>query len=344
MKIKRVFDNILFRRFLYSILVLFGLSILIFTLARLLPGDPARLALGPRAPEDVVQRYREQLHLDQPIYIQYFYWLNDVIHFSLGQSLVTFRDVSDDIREFLPATLELILFSGIILVIGALILGVISGRRPGSIVDNAMRLFAYVGISIPSFVWAIIFQLVFAYWLNLLPAVGRISNNVIPPPRVTGFMTIDSLLAGNLPAFIDSIEHLILPATALAIGPIAQDARILRANLIENIGKDYVLNFKSHGIPETTIYFKYALKPSLIPVIAVMGLDIASLLGNAFLVELIFNWPGLSRYGINAMLRKDLNAIVGVTLVIGVIFIIANLIVDLIIYYLDPRIKYREKG
>jgi peptide/nickel transport system permease protein len=344
MKIKRVFDNILFRRFLYSILVLFGLSILIFTLARLLPGDPARLALGPRAPEDVVQRYREQLHLDQPIYIQYFYWLNDVIHFSLGQSLVTFRDVSDDIREFLPATLELILFSGIILVIGALILGVISGRRPGSIVDNAMRLFAYVGISIPSFVWAIIFQLVFAYWLNLLPAVGRISDNVIPPPRVTGFMTIDSLLAGNLPAFIDSIEHLILPATALAIGPIAQDARILRANLIENIGKDYVLNFKSHGIPETTIYFKYALKPSLIPVIAVMGLDIASLLGNAFLVELIFNWPGLSRYGINAMLRKDLNAIVGVTLVIGVIFIIANLIVDLIIYYLDPRIKYREKS
>ncbi|MDT7892270.1 MAG: ABC transporter permease [Thermoproteota archaeon] len=344
MKIKRVFDNILFRRFLYSILVLFGLSILIFTLARLLPGDPARLALGPRAPEDVVQRYREQLHLDQPIYIQYFYWLNDVIHFSLGQSLVTFRDVSDDIREFLPATLELILFSGIILVIGALILGVISGRRPGSIVDNAMRLFAYVGISIPSFVWAIIFQLVFAYWLNLLPAVGRISDNVIPPPRVTGFMTIDSLLAGNLPAFIDSIKHLILPATALAIGPIAQDARILRANLIENIGKDYVLNFKSHGIPETTIYFKYALKPSLIPVIAVMGLDIASLLGNAFLVELIFNWPGLSRYGINAMLRKDLNAIVGVTLVIGVIFIIANLIVDLIIYYLDPRIKYREKS
>lgn len=344
MKIKRVFDNILFRRFLYSILVLFGLSILIFTLARLLPGDPARLALGPRAPEDVVQRYREQLHLDQPIYIQYFYWLNDVIHFSLGQSLVTFRDVSDDIREFLPATLELILFSGIILVIGALILGVISGRRPGSIVDNAMRLFAYVGISIPSFVWAIIFQLVFAYWLNLLPAVGRISDNVIPPPRVTGFMTIDSLLAGNLPAFIDSIEHLILPATALAIGPIAQDARILRANLIENIGKDYVLNFKSHGIPETTIYFKYALKPSLIPVIAVMGLDIASLLGNAFLVELIFNWPGLSRYGINAMLRKDLNAIVGVTLVIGVVFIIANLIVDLIIYYLDPRIKYREKS
>jgi len=343
MKIKKAFDNFIFKRFIYSIFVLFALSILIFTLARLLPGDPARLALGPRAPEDVVQRYREQLHLDKPIYIQYFYWLNDVIHLSLGRSLVTFRDVSEDIYEFLPATLELILFSGIIIVIGALTLGVISGRKPGSTVDNAMRLFAYVGISIPAFVWAIILQLIFAYWLNVLPAMGRISSGIPSPPRITGFMTIDSLLTGNLVAFIDSIEHLILPATALAIGPLAQDARILRANLIENIGKDYVLNFKSHGIPESTIYFKYALKPSLIPVIAVMGLDIASLLGNAFLVELIFNWPGLSRYGINAMLRKDLNAIVGVTLVIGLVFIIANLIVDLIIYRLDPRIKYHEK-
>jgi peptide/nickel transport system permease protein len=342
-KIRNILNNILLRRVLYSILVLIGLSMLIFTLARLLPGDPARLALGPRAPEEVVQKYREMLHLDKPIYIQYFYWLNDVFHLSLGQSLVTFRDVSDDIAEFLPATIELILLAGIILVIGAFILGVISGRKPGSIVDNFMRMFAYIGISIPAFVWAIIFQLIFAYWFNIFPAVGRISDNITPPPRITGLMTVDSMLSGNILAFIDSIKHLILPALALAIGPIAQDARILRANLVENIGKDYVLNLKSHGISERIIYFKYALKPSMIPVITVMGLDIASLIGNAFLVEVIFNWPGLSRYGITAMLRKDLNAIVGVTLVVGVVFIIANLIVDLIIYSLDPRIKYRER-
>ena len=339
MRIDNIINNFIIRRIFSSIFVLFGLSILIFVLARLLPGDPARLALGPRAPEEVVEQYRKMLHLDQPIYIQYVYWLYDVFHLSLGQSLVTFRDVLVDIEDFLPASMELVLFSAMILVIGALSLGVLSGKRPGSNADNLMRIFSYIGISIPAFVWAIILQLIFSYWLGIFPAIGRISDNITPPPKVTGFIMIDSLISGNIYAFIDAVEHLVLPALALAIGPIAQEARILRANLVETIGKDYILNLRSHGIPDNTIYFKYALKPSMIPVVTIMGLDIASLIANAFLVELIFNWPGLSRYGINAMLRKDLNAIVGVTLVVGLIFIIANLIVDMIIYKIDPRVR-----
>jgi len=339
MKLSDIFSNFIIRRIFSSIFVLIGLSILIFVLARLLPGDPARLALGPRAPEEVVEQYRKMLHLDQPIFIQYIYWLYDVFHLSLGQSLVTFRDVLTDIVEFLPATMELILFSAIILITGALTLGVLSGKNPGSVADNVMRIFSYIGISIPPFVWAIILQLIFSYWLRIFPGVGRISDNILPPPKITGLITIDSLLTGNIAAFFDAVEHLILPALSLAIGPIAQEARILRANLVETIGKDYILNLRSHGIPDSTVYFKYALKPSLIPVITIMGLDIASLIANAFLVELIFNWPGLSRYGINAMLRKDLNAIVGVTLVVGFIYILANLIVDFIIYRIDPRVR-----
>ncbi|HWQ16427.1 MAG TPA: ABC transporter permease [Sulfolobales archaeon] len=260
----------------------------------------------------------------------------------MGQSLVTFRDVSSDIAEFLPASLELIAFAAIVDIIGAFILGILSGRRPNSLIDNAIRIFAYAGIAIPAFVWAIIFQLVFSYWLGIFPGVGRISDSVPPPPRITGFLAIDAIITGNFQAFVDALTHLILPGVSLAIGPMAQEARILRANLVENIGKDYILFMRSRGIPERVLYFKYALKPSMIPVVTIMGLDIASLIANAFLVEMIFNWPGLSRYGIVAMLRKDLNAIVAVVLVAGLIYVLANLIIDIIISRVDPRIRYRS--
>jgi peptide/nickel transport system permease protein len=339
--LKKIYKNYILKRIINILFVLLGLSVLIFIIARVLPGDPARLALGPRAPEEVVQRYREELRLDKPLYIQYIYWLNDVLQGRLGQSLVSFRDVSADITEFLPASLELIIAAAFIDVIGAFTLGILSGKRPSSIIDNAIRIFAYAGIAVPAFVWAIILQLIFAYWLGILPGVGRISDGIPPPPRITGFITIDSLLTGNMLAFSDSLKHLILPAIALAIGPMAQEARILRASLIENISKDYILFMRSRGISENVIYFKYALKPSMIPVVTVMGLDIASLLANAFLVEMIYNWPGLSRYGIIAMLRKDLNAIVGVVLVIGLIYAIANFIVDLILMRIDPRLRHR---
>ncbi|MDJ0270491.1 MAG: ABC transporter permease [Aigarchaeota archaeon] len=340
-RLQKILDNYYVRKILLSIVTLFGISILIFTIARVLPGDPARLALGPRAPEDVVEQYRKLLRLDQPIYVQYFYWLLDVFNGRFGLSLVTFRDVLTDIIEFIPATVELIIFTLIIDVIGALSLGVISGRKPNSIIDNAVRIFAYAGIAIPSFVWAIILQLVLANWLDLLPAYGRLSLG-IEVNRITGLITVDALLNGNLVAFADAITHLIIPSLSLAIGSIAQEARILRANLIENINKDYILNMYAHGIPNSIIFFKYALKPSMIPTVTIMTLDMASTLGNAFLVELIFNWPGLSRYGITAMLRKDLNAIVGVVLVIGLAYTIASIIIDLLVSYLDPRVRYKR--
>ncbi|MDW8072896.1 MAG: ABC transporter permease [Nitrososphaerota archaeon] len=340
-KLSRLADNYYIRKLAHSIVTLLGISILIFMIARVLPGDPARLALGPRAPEDVVEQYRRALHLHEPLYVQYFMWLSDLFHGRLGISLVTFRDVATDIAEFLPATIELLLFSLIINVIGAFGLGVLSGRRPNSMIDNFVRIFAYAGIAIPAFVWAIILQLVLAGWLNLLPAYGRISLGY-DVKRITGLITIDSLIQGNFLAFFDALSHLVIPSLALSIGTIAQEARILRANLIENVNKDYVLNMYSHGLPSSIVFFKYALKPSMIPTVTIMTLDMASLIGNAFLVELIFNWPGLSRYGITAMLRKDLNAIVGVVLVIGLAYTLASIIIDLLISHLDPRVKARR--
>ncbi|MEM0014028.1 MAG: ABC transporter permease [Zestosphaera sp.] len=341
--LRKAYRNVFIRRTVRSFLSLLGLSFLIFVLARVLPGDPIRAALGPDVPEDVAQRYREMLNLDKPLYLQYFYWLMDVFQMKLGRSLVTIRDVSADIADFFPATLELLIASAVFRIIVAFPLGVLSGRKPGAAMDNIIRVIAYIGICIPTFGWAIILQLTFAYWLNWLPAVGRISEEFMNIQRITGLMTVDTLLNGNLPAFVDALKHLLIPTVALSIGGAVQEARILRSGMIENISKDYVLNMKSHGIPERVIYFKYVLKPSIIAVVPTMGLDIAATVGNAFLVESICNWPGMSRYGMMAMLRKDLNAIVGVVLVIGVVYIVINTITDLILYAIDPRLRFRER-
>jgi peptide/nickel transport system permease protein len=337
-------STFILKRLSYTVFVLFGLSILIFIIARVLPGDPARLALGPRAPDWAVQNLRQQLHLNEPLYIQYFYWVRDAARGSLGESLVTRRDVFTDVQEFLPATLELITLSALLVVALAIPIGMVAGRRANSWFDNVVRVLSYVGVAVPAFVVAIIFLLVFGFELHIAPSIGRISPNIVAPPTVTGFITIDSLISGNMLALYDAVVHLILPALALALGPIAQEARITRSSVVENLNKDYILSTVSHGVPERLLTLKYLLRPSLIPTVSVMGLDISSLIANAFLVELIYNWPGISRYGINAMLRKDLNAIVAVVMIAGIIFAIANIVVDLIVAYLDPRIRFVEKA
>jgi len=327
------------RRLFHSIFVLFGLSILVFVIARVMPGDPARLALGPRAPEWVVERFRAEMHLHEPLHVQYYYWLTEALKGNFGKSLVTRRDVAQDIREFFPATVELALFAGVLMAVFGILLGVLSAWFANRWIDNVVRVISYLGVVTPSFVFAILFLLFFGYWLNVLPTTGRLSPWIHPPPTVTGLVTIDSLLAGNFAAFWDALKHLIMPGLALALGGIAQEARITRSSITENLRRDFIALERSQAIPERVIMSKYLLKLSLIPTVSVLGLDFASLLGNAFLVELIFNWPGMSRYGINAMLQKDLNAIVAVIMVLGLVFMVVNIIVDLIVGWLDPRIR-----
>jgi peptide/nickel transport system permease protein len=330
----------LLRRLLLSIFVLIGISILIFVIARIVPGDPARMALGPRAPQEVVDRLRKEMYLDKSIPEQYFYWIKGVLQGDFGKSLVTKRNVADDVRDFLPATLELAFLSAIFMVVFAIVLGVLAARYRDTWVDTLIRTLSYFGVAIPAFVVAVLFLLLFGYYWPVLPVIGRISTTgVVPPPTITGFMGLDSLFTGNFPAFWDSLKHLILPALALALGSIFQEARITRSAMVDNMNKDFLAAERGYGIPERVVMFKYLLKPSLIPTVSVMGLDIASLMSNAFLVELIFNWPGISRYGINAMLSKDLNAISAVIVVFGLIFVVVNIIVDLIVAFLDPRIR-----
>ncbi len=324
---------------LHSIFVLLGLSILVFLIARVMPGDPARMALGPRAPESVVERFREELHLNKPIYVQYYYWLKGAVRGDFGMSLFTKRSVATDIKEFFPATLELMVFTGIVMSVFGILLGIVSARYANKWPDNVIRIISYMGVCTQAFVFAILFLFIFGYILNLLPTIGRLSPWIDRPSTITGLITIDSLIAGNLRAFFDGLKHLIMPGMALALGPMAQEARITRSSMTENLQRDFITLERSQAIPERKIMSKYLMRISIIPTVSVLGLDFASQLGWAFLVELIFNWPGLSRYGINVMMHKDLNAIVAVIMVIGLLFLIVNIIVDIVIAGLDPRIR-----
>jgi len=327
------------RRLLHSIFVLLGLSILVFLIARVMPGDPARMALGPRAPEKVVEKFREELHLNKPIYIQYYYWLRGALRGDFGKSLFTKRRVSADIQEFFPATLELMLFTGVVMSVFGILLGVASARYSNKWPDNVVRVISYMGVCTPAFVFAILFLLLFGYILNLLPTIGRLSPWIKRPPVITGLITVDSLITGNFAAFWDGLKHLIMPGFALSLGPMAQEARITRSSMTDNLQRDFIALERSQAIPERRIMSKYLMRISIIPTVSILGLDFASQLGWAFLVELIFNWPGLSRYGINVMLHKDLNAIVAVIMVIGLMFLIVNIIVDIVVAFLDPRIR-----
>ncbi|MEL7563491.1 MAG: ABC transporter permease [Dehalobacterium sp.] len=327
------------KRLAWSLFVLFGLSVLIFIVARVIPGDPARMALGPRAPQWAIDNMIKELHLNEPLYVQYWLWLKGVFTGDLGVSLVTRRPVLEDILEFLPATLEIIILAAVIETVGGILLGALSARYSGSWFDSVVRVIAYLGVVTPAFVWAIIFVLIFGYVWPILPIIGRIDPGISTPPVITGLMTIDSLLVGNFAAFISVLKHLILPSFALAMGGMAQAARITRSSMSENLGRDYVGAEVAAGIPMRMVILKYVLRPSLIPTVSIIALDIAAMLGNAFLVEVVFNYPGISRYGINAMLTKDLNAIVSVIMVIGLAFVLVNILVDIIVSYLDPRIR-----
>jgi peptide/nickel transport system permease protein len=328
----------------YVVFSLFGLSVLVFVLARVLPGDPARLAAGSMAPQWAVDQLRKQLGLDKPLYVQYFVWLSDVFNGNLGYSITTRRSITADMIQYLPATIELIVLAAIFQITGSFILGVIAGRYSYKAPDNVVRLISYVGISIPAFVLAIIFQLVFSWQLKIFPTTGELSAGIAVPPSVTGFVTVDSVIAGKFNVLADALWHMVLPALALCMGAMCQDARIIRSGMVENKDKDFISMATSQGLPDRTVTLKYLLKPSLIPAVTVMGLDAAALMANAFIVETVFNWPGFAKIGLMFMTNKDLNGIVAMVLIVGVFYAIANIVVDVLVAYLDPRIRLMERG
>ena len=331
----------LLRRALTLLLVLFGLSILIFIIARIVPGDPARIALGPLATATQVEELREEMGLNASFPVQLWSYLSGLVQGDLGKSLLTSRPVMDDIRGALPATFELVLVTIILQIFISIPLGVMAAIYRNTWIDNLLRVISLIGVVTPGFVLAIILQLVAAHYLGFLPVTGRLDGGIDFEANFTGLLLIDGTLAGRSDVVLDAIRHLFLPAIALSAAGIGQVMRITRTAMIEVSSRDFVEATRAYGIPEKVVTFRYMLRVASVAPLTILGLEFASLIGNAFIVEFVFSWPGIASYGVRTILQKDLNAVIGVVLVSGVFFVVANLTIDIILGLLDPRHRLR---
>ncbi len=331
------FRTYLLRRTLHIIPVVLGLSVLIFVVSRIIPGDPVRLALGLEATQEQVDQLRRQMGLDRPLVLQYATYLAGALRGDFGYSLRTHRNVAQDLRDFFPATLELTSLAMLIAVVIGMPLGILAAVRKDELPDHTSRVVALAGVALPRFWLAILLQLALAYHLRLLPVIGR---GPAPPVEITGLYLVDSLLAARFDAFWTSLKHLAMPAFALSVGTLAQVMRLIRAGMIEEMRRDYALAARSYGLPPNLIIYKYLLKNAFTATLTILGLSYGFLLGNAFLVETVFAWPGLAFYGVDALRYKDFNGVIAVTLVIGTAYAVVNLLTDLLYGYFDPRIRY----
>lgn len=319
--------------------VMVGLSILIFVISRVMPGDPVRLALGPEATIEQVEQLRRQMGLDKPPHVQYFAYLSGLFRGDFGYSLLTRRAVAQDLKDFFPATLELTTLAMILAILLGVPLGVRAAVRKDALEDHVNRMLALAGVALPRFWLAILLQLAFAYHLGLLPTIGR---GPAPAAQITGLYLLDSLLTLDFNAFIVSLKHIAMPAFALSLGTLAQIMRLIRASMIEEMRRDHALAARSYGLPANLIIYRYLLKNAFTSTLTIIGLSYGFLLGNAFLVERVFAWPGLAFYGVDTLLAKDFNGVIAVTLVVGVAYAVINLFVDILYGYIDPRIRYGE--
>ena len=310
----------LFRRALTLFLVLLGLAILIFVIARIVPGDPARIGLGPLATAQQVSELRGEMGPDDPFIVQLWMYLKGLVQGDLGKSLLTSRPVRDDILGALPATLELVLFTIVIQIGVSIPFGVLAAVYRNTWIDKVLRIVSLIGVVTPGFVLAILLQLVAAHYLGFFPVTGRLDGGIEVSADITGLLVIDGILTGRVDVVMDALRHLFLPAIALAAGGIGQVMRIMRTAMIEVASRDFVEASRAYGIPERVVTFRYMLRVASVAPLTILGLEFASLIGNAFIVEFVFSWPGIASYGVRTILHKDLNAVVGVVLVSGVFF------------------------
>ena len=331
------------RRTLLILPTLFGLVVIVFIISRLLPGDVAQRVLGPLASAQDLANFRHQYGLDQPIPVQFYHYFVGLLSGDWGISFRTSRPVLVDIGEYFPATLELTTAAMIIAIILGIAIGIVAATSGRKYVDAASRLFSVYAVSLPEWWTGIIAQLVLAFDLGLFPPTGRLDYEVITEPvRITGLYVVDSILTLNGPALANSLWHLALPSLVLSLGAMAQIARMTRSSLLEQSAKDYVIFERANGMPNRIVTYKYMLKCAFSSVLTIIGLTYGFLLGGDFLVESVFAWPGIGYYGVQALLYKDFNSVVGVVITIGVSFAIVNLVVDLLYGILDPRVRYAK--
>lgn len=330
------------RRILFAIPLILGITVVAFLIANAVPADPINANLPQNAlnNEKLVTAFREKWGFDKPLHIQYLTYLKNLLSGDMGVSIKTKKPVLEDILQFLPATIELATFSilvGLILGIG---FGIIAAVWKNSFVDYFMRFVAMIGVSFPVFLLALVALAVFHAQLGWTAGPGRLGFLLKDPPHVTGLFTIDSLLAGQWKTFWDALSHLVLPSLVLGSYISGIIARITRSSLLEILGADFIRTARAKGQREPLVILRHALSNALIPVVTLLGILYGNLLAGAVLTESIFAWPGIGRYAFRASTSQDFPAIMGVSMLIALIFVVTNFIVDMLYFVLDPRIRY----
>jgi len=317
---------------------LFGLITIMFFLTYYVPADPVGVAAGPNATPEMVEIIRVRYGFDQPIYVQYWKYIGNLIKGDLGRSLYSQRDIITDIKERMPATLEISLVALVLGSLIGLVLGVISATHRNSSVDYFIRIATITALSLASFWIAIQLQLTFSSNLKLLPLMGRISRNLRPPNTVTGFYLIDSLIAGDFRLFYDSLIHMVLPLISLSLVPIGTVARFIRAGMLGVLEGDFVVYAKSMGLSQRLLLWKYILKNALVSTVAQIGLLFGYVLSSTFVVEKIFMWPGVGSYALDSIVYMDYKAVFAVCLWTGIAYAVGGLSADILLEIVDPRV------
>jgi dipeptide transport system permease protein len=328
------------KRMMMAVPSLIGVVIVTFLLTRALPGDPAAYFAGPAATTEAIQQIRVKLGLDKPLYIQFVRYVEDLARGDLGNSLTTGQPVGHEIKTRLPASAELTLLGLIVSVVIAVPLGILAATRPNSLIDHACRVIATAGVSLPVFFTGLILIYVFYYHLGWAPPpLGRLDIFYSPPPHVTGFYLIDSLIAGDGEVFVAALKQLILPALTLAIFSLAPIARMTRASMLAVLSSDFVRTARASGLAPFTVVITYAFRNAMLPVITTLGMVFSFLLGANVLVEKVFAWPGIGSFAVEALIASDFAPLQGFVLTMAVMYVALNLLIDILYGVIDPRMR-----
>jgi peptide/nickel transport system permease protein len=327
------------RRILLLIPLLFGISLVTFIGMHVIPGDASSALTGQGVTAADIARVRRQLHLDQPIIVQYGYFLAGIVHGDFGMSLRTHNPVMQDVAQALPTTIQLTLAALVIAVMLGVSVGIFAATHRGSFLDTISMSTVLVGVSMPVFWTGILLLILFGATLQWLPIGGTLDNSVTLH-RITGMTVLDSLLTGNVDALRSSVQHLILPAVTLALFPMASISRMTRATMVEELGADHVRTARAKGLPRGAVVWKHALRNALIPVVTVIGLQLGLLLSGAVLTETVFALPGIGQLAVTSILYRDYPVVQSVVIIAAFLFVIVNLGVDILYALLNPRIEY----
>ena len=329
----------LLRRLGLLCIMLSGLVLITFLVSNVAPSDPAALAAGPDATRDMIATIRHEYGLDQPLPRQFLRYVSDLARLRLGRSIQTGDQVSDDLARYFPATLELVLLSMAFSVVVGVPLGMLAAVRRNRPFDHIVRVLAVSGVALPAFWAALLLQLFFSVRLGWLPTSGQLSVATAPPPPITGMVLADALLAGQGAVFVEALQYAILPAFVLALPSLAAILRVNRAEMIEVLSSDYVTAAHAHGVSPWRVIGWLALKNAMLPTLAMIGLRFGWTLGSTVLVETVFDWPGIGLYAVNSAIASDFKPVMGVTLLVGITFMLTNLLIDLAYGWLDPRTR-----